>query len=71
MRAARADPEIWFDESKAAAQVFAYAPPVGNGDGPFSLTDAYQQKEIDVARAQAAVAGARLAALLNKALEAR
>ena len=67
-RAARADPEIWFDESEAAAEVFAYAPPVGDGDGPFTLTDAYQQKAIDVAHAQAAVAGARLAALLNAAL---
>jgi S1/P1 Nuclease len=67
VRAARADPQVWFDESEAAAEVFAYAQPIGEGDGPYTLTDDYQQKAIDVAHAQAAVAGARLAALLNAA----
>ena len=61
-------PQVWFDESEAAAEVFAYAQPIGEGDGPYTLTDDYQQKAIDVAHAQAAVAGARLAALLNAAL---
>ena len=68
VRAARADPETWFDESEAAAEAFAYAPPIGGGDGPYILTDGYQQKAIEVAHAQAAVAGARLAGLLNAAL---
>jgi hypothetical protein len=61
VRASRADPETWFDESEAAAEAFAYAPPIGDGDGPYNLTDGYQQKAIEIARAQAAVAGARLA----------
>ena len=43
-----------------SVETFAYAPPIGEGDGPFSLTDDYQQKAIDVAHVQAAVAGARL-----------
>jgi hypothetical protein len=68
VRAARADPETWFNESEAAAKAFAYAPPIGRGDGPYTLTDGYQQKAIEVAHAQAAVAGARLAGLLNAAL---
>ena len=63
-RASRVDPEIWFDESEA----LAYAPPIGEGDGPYNLTDGYQQKAIEVALVQAAVAGARLAGLLNAAL---
>ena len=41
---------------------------IGNGDGPYTLTDDYQQKAMEVAHAQAAVSGARLAALLNAAL---
>jgi hypothetical protein len=68
VRAASTNPEVWFDESEAAAEAFAYAPPIGPGDGPFTLTDDYQQKAIDIAHVQAAVAGARLAALLNAAL---
>ena len=68
VRAAHADPEIWFDESEAAAEAFAYAPPIGNRDGPYNLSDDYQKKAIDVAHVQAAVAGVRLAALLNVAL---
>jgi S1/P1 Nuclease len=68
VRAAHADPQVWFDESEAAAETFAYAPPIGDGDGPYSLTEDYQRKAIEVAHVQAAVAGARLAALLNAAL---
>jgi hypothetical protein len=68
VRAVRADPQVWFDESEAAAEAFAYAPPIGDGDGPYTLTDDYQQKTLDVAHVQTAVAGARLAVLLNAAL---
>ena len=68
VRAARADPEVWCDESEAAAEALAYASPIRDGDGPYNLTDDYQKKAIDVAHVQAAVAGARLAALLNAAL---
>ena len=68
VRASRIDPEIWFDESEAAAVAFAYAPPIGGGDGPCTLTDGYQQKAIEIAHAQAVVAGARPAGLLNAAL---
>jgi hypothetical protein len=68
VRAARANPQVWFDESEAAAEAFAYAHPIRNGDGPYNLTDDYQQKATEVAHVQAAVAGARLAGLLNAAL---
>jgi hypothetical protein len=34
--------------------IFAYAQPIGEGDGPYTLTDDYQQKAIDVAHAQEA-----------------
>jgi hypothetical protein len=60
-------PQTRFDESEVAAEAFAYAPPIGEGDGPYTLTDDYQ-KAMEIAHVQAAVAGARLAALLNASL---
>lgn len=68
IRAVIYDPKVWFEESFAAAQAFAYAPPIGADKGEFTLTPDYEQRAHDVAQRQAAVAGARLAALLNKAL---
>jgi hypothetical protein len=47
---------------------FAYPPRIGATDGPYNLPDGYQQRAIEVAHAQAAVARARLAGLLNAAL---
>ena len=48
VRAARADPEVWCDESEAAAEALAYASPIRDGDGPYNLTADYQKKAIDV-----------------------
>jgi hypothetical protein len=48
VRVARANPQVWFGESEAAAEAFAYTPPIGNGDGPYNLTDDYQQKATEL-----------------------
>jgi hypothetical protein len=44
-------------------------PPFGNGDGTFALTGSYQQNSLAVAKKQIALAGTRLANLLNDALK--
>ena len=43
-------------------------PPIGVGDGPFSITPQYQKAAADLGRRRIALAGARLANLLNAAL---
>ena len=62
------DPRHWVDESFRAARQWAYAPPVGIGDGPFVLTPQYRRNARAIARARLALAGARLANLLNQNL---
>ena len=66
-RAAMDDPAVWFDESAALARESVYTPAVGDGAGPFTLDQDYQDQAARIARVQAAVAGARLARLLNAA----
>jgi hypothetical protein len=70
-RAGIADPKIWIEESAALARGAVYTPAIGDGPGPFRLDDAYQAKALQIARAQAALAAARLANLLNAALAER
>jgi len=67
-RVGELDPEVWFEESAALAQAMVYAPEIGDGEGPFELTKAYQAEAREIAQVQAAVAAARLAGLLNAAL---
>ncbi|MFG1230262.1 S1/P1 nuclease [Xanthobacter wiegelii] len=68
-RAAVADPEAWFVESEAIAEQVVYAEPVQSGSQPYVLDRAYETKARETAREQAAVAGARLANLINQALQ--
>jgi hypothetical protein len=66
--AAIADPEVWAQESNMLARDIAYAPPV-RGDGESSQLDAaYLERAEATAEARVALAGARLAGLLNEAL---
>src|SRR5262249_26014557 len=63
-----ADPHAWVVESFNIARNAVYAAPIGNGGGPFTLTDDYMRTAKRIAEEQVALAGARLAALLNAAL---
>lgn len=61
-------PAAWARESNALARDVAYAPPVRADNEPSPLDAAYLERAKATARAQVALAGARLAALLNAAL---
>jgi S1/P1 Nuclease len=67
--AAIADESAWINESFEAAKATAYAPPVGVGAGPFALDAEYRKNARAVAIGRVALAGARLANLLNDALK--
>lgn len=57
----------WLQESGQIARRVVYSLPVGLGAGPYPLNAAYRARARAVARNQAALAGGRLAALLNSA----
>jgi hypothetical protein len=59
----------WVQESFQAAQDSVYVGPIGVGNGPFTLTDAYKADAKKVADERIALAGARLANLLNTELK--
>jgi S1/P1 Nuclease len=60
--------EDWLAESGRIARDAVYAAPIGLAAGPYPLTDAYRERAQDIARAQVALAGRRLAVLLNTVL---
>ena len=62
------DETVWIAESAQVAQQHTYGSPIGAGDGPFVLTTGYETDAKAVAKERVALAGARLAALLNTAL---
>ena len=60
----------WIEESFQAAQVMVYKqPPIGAGAGPFTLTPTYKTAAQKLAAKRIALAGARLAKLLNEELK--
>lgn len=61
------DPENWAKESAAIAQKYAYAAPVSHGTDATLLTRDYETNARNIARSQAALAGARLANVINAA----
>ena len=67
--AAKKDAADWAAESFEAAKQTVYTAPVGAGDGPFALTTAYKSKAKQLARERVALAGVRLANLLNQELK--
>lgn len=67
--AAKSDEKEWVAEGFQAAQQTVYQPPIGAGDGPFSLTDAYESTARTLAKQRIALAGARLANLINNELK--
>lgn len=68
--AADLDTEHWITESFELAKSDAYVkPPIGAGGGPFTLTNKYRAAAKTRARERAALAGARLAKILNDELK--
>jgi len=67
--AMKADPGDWFTESEKLAEEFAYAESVKSGAEPYMLDRQYESNARNIARQQAALAGARLANLINEALK--
>ncbi|WP_430251381.1 hypothetical protein [Neorhizobium sp. DAR64860/K0K1] len=59
------DPALWMIESFVLAQNEVYTPLIGDAAGPYGLTTDYEAQAVTVARSQAALAGERLAAILN------
>lgn len=69
-RASLSDEAVWIWESVELAKKVAYhSPEVGHGNGPFQLPQTYQDNAEQVAKERVALAGARLANLLNTALQ--
>jgi S1/P1 Nuclease len=66
--AAISDEGVWIQESFAAAQTHVYIPPIEVGVGPYEVTDSYKASAQELAAQRIALAGARLANLLNDAL---
>jgi hypothetical protein len=66
--AAVSDESQWVQESFHIAEQSVYASPIGIGAGPFATNAAYKSAAITVADHQIALAGARLASLINTAL---
>lgn len=62
------DEAIWIEESVLAAKQTAYASPIGLDEGPYNLDATYRAAAREVAERQIALAGIRLAHLLNEAL---
>lgn len=67
--AANLDPAQWAQESFQQAKANVYIAPVGPSDGPFTDTPAYHAQALKLAHAKVALAGARLANLLNAELK--
>jgi len=64
------DPAVWVKESFDIARESVYVnPPIGAGDGPFTITPEYSDKAHKIAAARVALAGERLASLINAKLK--
>ncbi len=59
----------WVAESFQDAQQDVYVSPIGNGLGPFQLTSAYKKAAKKLAQQRVALAGARLANMINTELK--
>lgn len=68
--ASKADAAVWVTESFQFAKTAVYIdPPIGPGLGQFTITPAYQSASQDLAKQRIALAGARLAKILNEELK--
>jgi len=64
------DVHAWIEESFAIAKKSVYTSPVGPDNGPFKLSNRYKRSADAIAVKRIAIAGARLARLLNDAFRA-
>lgn len=67
-RAQIGDPQVWLKEGVMLAQTLVYSGPIGGGAGPYAIDVNYHNKARLIAQQQLALAGARLARLLNQRL---
>jgi hypothetical protein len=67
--AAKSDEKDWIAESFQESQQTVYAAPIAAGDGPFTLTTQYKKNAGKLAKQRVALAGTRLANLLNTELK--
>ena len=67
--AAKSDEKDWIAESFMESQQTVYTAPIGAGDGPFTLTTQYKKDARKLAKERVALAGVRLANLLNAELK--
>lgn len=67
--AGNADVDRWLRDSFELAKDHAYAKPIGTGTETFALTDDYKNNAYKIAARQGALAGARLAIMLNEAFK--
>jgi len=67
--AKKMDAADWINESFAIAETSVYAPPIGTGDGPFTITQAYMDNAKKIAAERVALAGQRMANLINNELK--
>jgi S1/P1 Nuclease len=67
--AKKADAADWINESLNIAETFVYSNPIGAGDGPFTITTAYKDQAQKIANERVALAGQRLANIINNELK--
>lgn len=67
-KAAILDETVWFAEGLELAKSKIYLAPILQGHGPFTITPEYQAAALSLGKERIALAGARLAKLLNEAL---
>jgi hypothetical protein len=67
--AKKMDASDWINESFAIAETSVYAAPIGTGDGPFTITPAYMDNAKKIAAERVALAGQRMANLINNELK--
>jgi hypothetical protein len=61
-------PKAWLRESLSLAKSTAYASPIGLSSGPYELTLDYKQSAGRIAEKQIALAGERLAKLIESTM---
>ena len=67
--AKKMDAADWINESFAIAETSVYSDPIGTGHGPFTITPAYKEKAQKIAAERVALAGARMANVINNELK--
>ncbi|HEY2114662.1 MAG TPA: S1/P1 nuclease [Candidatus Angelobacter sp.] len=67
--AKKADAADWINESVNIAETFVYSNPIGAGNGPFTITTTYKDQAQKIADERVALAGTRLANLINEELK--